>query len=147
MKKYTFILLWFAVLPFGFAQVRDGKVWEQIEAQKVAFFTSQLDLSVAESQAFWPIYNAHQEKLRKLKTMYRTDMRDQDVTDEEAQRMISEFFEMQEKELDLTRTLYSDLKDILPPRKIVKLHQAENLFKQRILEKIKERRNTRTPAK
>ena len=30
---------------------------EQIEQQRIAFITTELDLSVEEAQTFWPLYN------------------------------------------------------------------------------------------
>src|SRR5690606_25925624 len=35
---------------------------EQIKALKVAFFTTELDLSSQESEKFWPLYNAYDNK-------------------------------------------------------------------------------------
>jgi len=35
---------------------------EKIKAEKVAFLTTQLDLTVAEAQKFWPLYNEYEKK-------------------------------------------------------------------------------------
>ena len=49
------------------AQTKDnkGNQWRQkVRAEKVAFLTAEVDLSVDEAQAFWPAYNAYQKELR-----------------------------------------------------------------------------------
>ena len=40
---------------------------EQIKTMKIAFLTSELDLSVSEAEKFWPVYNAFEEKEFELK--------------------------------------------------------------------------------
>ena len=52
----------------GMAQPKMGdraeieKKKEKIEAIKVAYISEELELTVAESQAFWPVYNELQSK-------------------------------------------------------------------------------------
>ena len=42
-----------------------GKNWfEKIRAEQAAFITQELDLSEAEAQAFWPVYNDVQKQRR-----------------------------------------------------------------------------------
>lgn len=51
--------------------------FEQIMSQKIAFFTKELDLSTAEAEKFWPVYNeyskaqcaAHAESMKALKAL------------------------------------------------------------------------------
>ena len=45
---------------------------EKIEAIKVAYLTEELELTVAESQAFWPVYNERQNKEHELRELQRS---------------------------------------------------------------------------
>lgn len=143
MKKYGLIILLLGLSQLGFSQDRDGRVMERIEAQKVAFFTQHLDLTVEESQNFWPIYNKYQELEKELRKQYKPNAQSKDMTDEKASKMIADFFEMEEKQLDLKKSLFKELNGVIPPQKIMKLHFAEKQFKQRLLKQIKENRNIR----
>ena len=39
---------------------------EKIEQQRIAFITTDLDLSVEEAQAFWPLYNDYQSMKKEI---------------------------------------------------------------------------------
>ena len=42
---------------------KDPEKWrEKVRAEQVAMITSELDLSEAEAQAFWPVYNEVQKQ-------------------------------------------------------------------------------------
>lgn len=141
MKKYALILSMLFLVHMAFSQ--DGRIMEQVEAQKVAFFTQTLDLTAKESQSFWPVYNAYQEEERALKKQYRESFKNRNMGDAEAAIAIADYFELQERELSLKKQLYAELKDIIPPSKLVKLNYAEQQFKQKLLERIKKRRESR----
>ncbi len=68
MKKLVIALLALAVSFSAMAQQpgqnRGGKDHERFEAEKVAYITQQLALTVEEAQVFWPIYNKAQEEHR-----------------------------------------------------------------------------------
>ena len=51
---------------FIFSQNLSEKKRDKIEAQKVAFITTELDLTSVESQSFWPIYNEFSEDMLEI---------------------------------------------------------------------------------
>src|SRR6187431_2294722 len=63
----------FLLLSFNFyAQIQSDKdkfkeKREQIKAMKVAFLTTELDLSSSEAEKFWPLYNTYDDKLFELR--------------------------------------------------------------------------------
>ena len=59
IKILTTLLLLFSLM--GFTQDDPSKK-EKIKALKTAFITTELDLTSAEAEKFWPIYNAFEEK-------------------------------------------------------------------------------------
>jgi hypothetical protein len=140
MKKYGMLIVVLALVQSVFGQERGERIMEQVEAQKVAYFTQVLDLTPEESQFFWPFYNRYQDKMRELKKQNTGNLRNRDLTDAEAETVIADFFTMKEKELAYQKQLYTDLKGVLPPTKLVKLQFAEQQFKQKLLERIKKRR-------
>jgi len=40
---------------------------DRVKAYKIAYITDQLSLTEKEAQKFWPIYNAHEELMRKFR--------------------------------------------------------------------------------
>ena len=66
MKKLIFIsfITFFSFVVLS-AQEKHGpgpEIFEKIKAEKISFFTSKLDLTPAEAQAFWPVYNEYEKK-------------------------------------------------------------------------------------
>lgn len=115
---------------------------EKIKAQRVAFLTSELSLTPEESEKFWPVYNLHTEKMRALKPRHYTKGKNKppQLTDEEANKAIEEMLEASATKLAYDQKLINDLRDILPPQKILALHRAENKFKRRLLGELGKRK-------
>ena len=65
------------------------------------------------------------------------------LTDEEANVLIDKMLEMKTKELMYNKELVSNLKGFLPPKKIIKLQQAEHSFKEKLLKRLKEKKGKR----
>ena len=59
------LLLWSGVGVWAQDKLTDEKR-KEFDAQKVAFFTQELDLSPAEAAVFWPLYNEMQKKNREI---------------------------------------------------------------------------------
>ena len=55
---------------------------EKIEAQRIAYITSKLDLNADESVKFWPVYNEYTKKRMELRKS-RRDLRDQEEMNEQ----------------------------------------------------------------
>ena len=67
MKKLFFTIA-LLIATLSFAQHGD-----KIKAYKAAFITEALDLTAAEAQQFWPIYNEHEDKLMDLRKKERKE--------------------------------------------------------------------------
>ena len=66
MKKAGLIILMVGLSLSLFAQ--SGKLSDEkrkeFEAQKIAFFTQEMELTPEEAVVFWPLYNEMQQKMR-----------------------------------------------------------------------------------
>ncbi|GAB5399860.1 MAG: hypothetical protein Aureis2KO_14450 [Aureisphaera sp.] len=141
MKKILFAIALFC----SFGLMAQGG--ERIKALKTAHITSSLDLTPEEAQQFWPIYNAHEDKMESIRKEERKAFRDlrangiENLTDEQANKIIENGLRKKTLELQYTKELIEKLRNVLPPTKIVRLHRAEEQFKRMLLEKMKERKN------
>ena len=117
---------------------------ERIKAQKVAFITNQLDLSAKESQEFWPIYNAFEEKVNNIRKNdlreVRQAMRSGNLSSTEAQVLLDKFMAVEDKLHEAKKKLVNDLGNIIPPQKIIQLKSSEEAFNKKLLELLKNRR-------
>jgi hypothetical protein len=146
MKKILIIaVLLFALCIKANAQ-QGGK--ERMKAFKTAYITEELDLTVKEAEKFWPVYNKYDKKLFSLKVEKARKERHrikelggpENVSDEEATKIVFSMLDT-EKEASVTREkMYKDLSKILPPTKLLTLYQAEMNFNKRLLSEYRKRK-------
>jgi len=144
--KTTLLYITICLISIGsFAQPNR----ERIKALKVAHITTTLDLTVKEAQQFWPVYNAYdaniskirQEDMRKIHREIR--QRATSLSDKEANELLERFLEAENK-IHFERTqLVEKLRNIMSSQKIILLKVAEEDFNRRILEEMKKRRQQR----
>lgn len=136
--KYWFIAICLVTGSISYAQPETGdNVKMRIESQRIAFITQRLSLTPQEAEKFWPVYNAHRDALKALRDDFeRPDL--PNLSDEEATRLIDKHLQLEQQRLDLKKNLLSQLRNVLPPRKIVMLHAAENAFNRELLRKAQE---------
>lgn len=119
---------------------------EKMEATRMAYLSSHLDLTTEEATKFWPLYNEYSKKrldLRKDQLEERREKRRKDLSEEESKELLDNQFETQEKELQLKKHYYEKFEAILPAQKLARLEPAEMEFNREVIRKLKERRERR----
>ncbi len=106
-----------------------------------AYITDYLQLSTEEAQMFWPIYNEYKASEKTIRQEYRVKGDIRMMTDQEAEQVVLQGFEREEKLLDLRKEYYQRLQQAVPIRKIALLPEAERKFKEKILKEIQQRRS------
>ncbi len=148
MKKLVLVLLIVSTAVFAQGPKKGGQGpnHEKIKALKTAHITSQLDLTSAEAEKFWPIYNDFDSKLMELRKNMRSENMGKlhkgnidNLTDEEANMMIDKMLQMKTTELEYRKKLTQDLRGVIPPTKIIKLQRAEESFKRMLLDRLKQK--------
>lgn len=122
-----------------FAQRQDKA---KIKALKIAHITEQLDLTKTEAQKFWPIYNANEEaenKLRVQSSIRRKSKKPENLTEGEAKSLLMDMQNIEKQRMELKSKLLSDLLEVIPAKKIIKLLQSERSFRQKMFEEYKKR--------
>ncbi|WP_338648112.1 sensor of ECF-type sigma factor [Flavobacterium sp. KS-LB2] len=144
IKKLLPILLLFVSFNF-YAQGESMKEKkEQIKALKVAFFTTELDLTTNEAERFWPIYNTFDDKQfelrhQKMKTYMRrmNDGSMDKITEKEANTFLAQIEDTEEELFLLRKKFMQNVRTILPAVKIVKLKKAEEDFNRKLLQQYR----------
>ncbi|MFC0780088.1 sensor of ECF-type sigma factor [Flavobacterium sp. HJSW_4] len=121
---------------------------EKIKAFKVSFLTTELELTSTEAEKFWPIYNAYDDKQYELKYLkmktYLKQLKDdslKNLSDKEAATLLSQI-ESTDKEIYQLREKYmSNLKKVLPAKKILLLKKSEDDFNRKLLQQYRDKGN------
>jgi hypothetical protein len=106
---------------------------DKVKADKKLVVAANMDLSDAESKAFWPIYDAYQKDLMKLngrlvKTIasYADAYNSGAMTDQQAQPLIDETLAIEASEAAMRKSYAAKLGKVLPAKKVARYLQIEN---------------------
>ncbi len=118
---------------------------EQIKALKVAFLTTELDLTTNESEKFWPVYNTYEDKQFELRhqrmSAFFKKIKDGSVnqmTEKEANSFLNQMESNDEELFFLRKKLMATLRGILPASKIIRLKKAEEDFNRKLLHQYRD---------
>jgi hypothetical protein len=144
MKRLLFFYLFAVSLNIAAqpgSKIKDGSARERIKAQRTAFITDRLSLSPEESQKFWPVYNQFTEELEGLKKTQNKSRRNginklAFISDQEAEKILEEEIQIQQKIVDLQQKYQQELKKVISVKKILMLYQVERDFKMELLRKL-----------
>lgn len=124
---------------------RMEKFKEKIRLEKVAFISSELELTYDEAQNFWPIYNQYDKDLMAIR-----DKRPKDTTlnngfpmrpdflkmsEEEAQTILKNHFQTERDVISLQEKYSKELLKAISTQKITKLFFLEKEFMANIIGK------------
>jgi hypothetical protein len=149
--KGTLLAGLFIFLSINLAVCQNNRM-DRINSEKIAFFTTRLDLKPEEARVFWPVYNDYssrkdnivQEKTTTIRFVYQNFKNMSDKELEEAGDKIVEFT-MQEAQL--TIDYHKKFKEILPPSKVVRIYNTEIQFKRHLLNQLQRRQLDRAAKK
>ncbi|QIA07773.1 hypothetical protein [Draconibacterium halophilum] len=144
----------FAILTLGlliFSQTQataqrgnDDDRWERYRNEKVAFFTTNLDLTPEEAQKFWPVYNQKEKEMFEFQQK-RHDLEDkvrnadENLSNKELIKLTREHVGISQTEANVQEKYNEEFLKILPPLKVIKLYKAEYEFRIHMFRKYRQR--------
>jgi hypothetical protein len=115
---------------------------KEIEAMKVAYLTSQMDLSPEEAQVFWPVYNQFRGEMDELRGEGRKKhqlfkINQADYSDQELIEHMEFKFDHEREAIGIEEKYFTEFVEILSPQKILTMMEAEEGFKRELLMKMR----------
>lgn len=137
-------LLFSTTLMFG--QRKPDK--EKIKSLKVAYITERLNLKSGEAQAFWPIYNAHEEQMESFRDQERSQiygkLKDMEsLSDKEIETLLRELITLKNKKHAANQQFLKDIQKVISAKKTFLLLKTENGFKRRLLQQYRQKQGGR----
>jgi len=128
MKKYLLIVLvMIGSISIAKSQNETNPRSEKIQALKIAFITQKLQLTSAEAEKFWPVYNQYENEINSL----RPNNKNGDVLENE------------EKLLNIRKKYKPSFEKIIGPQKLNQLFNAERDFRGVLIKQLKNRNQQR----
>lgn len=141
MKKLLIALFFIS----SFINAQESK-HEKIKALKVAAITDALQLTPSEAEKFWPIYNEFDQKMDVHRRLERKEMgvlKDDTFTmlsDDQANALLDKLMAINTAELNDSNELVQQLRNVIPPKKVLLLKKAEDDFKRQLLKQMREKK-------
>ena len=119
------------------AQPKNHQNWQdKMMSEKIAFITSELDLSPGEAQVFWPVYNqiakeqqASQKAVKEAYIELMKALENENASDKEIDRLLDKYLEVKEAKKGNSKAEADMYRRVLPSKKVVKLYVAEEKFR------------------
>lgn len=113
---------------------------DELNAQKIAYITAQVDLTPAEAEAFWPVYNAYSKALREIRLNRVEGIRQLRTSNSSPAATLDSRLKAISDECALEAEYDPKFRALLGDDKTLKLYRAESEFRQEMLNRIQERR-------
>lgn len=141
LKLFTLSVVVFAGL-YAFADRFDHDDFEAFKAKKIAFITDAINLTPAEAEKFWPVYNEFEKKkfsnMQEHRDLERSLKEKIDnLSDEKYVELSKKMVSFEKTEGELASEYNDKFLKILPPKKVVQLYIAEMEFKGFLLREYK----------
>jgi hypothetical protein len=129
-----------------FTQIRVAG--EQVQVERIAYFTEKIGLTADEAQLFWPIYNEMDKKRTALfeerAAIMQKFMKDADkLNDKQINEQLNRLVSIQQQEMALPAEYDAKFRKALSARKVMILYVAEIEFRNYLLQKMRDRRPER----
>jgi hypothetical protein len=123
--------------------IAQNPAMEKLNAYKIAFFTRRLNLTPQEAEKFWPVYNEYQNKRIQIQTdrarMNReVNQNELNMSEKEMIETADKLISLEVQEAALAQEYHKRFKEILTPQKVIRLYQAENQYRQQLLNELRE---------
>lgn len=116
---------------------------DRVQKAKEQFISERLDLTEKESNAFWSIYHSYKKDIQGLRKDFRPNSSANLESEQAAISFLENRVSMERKKVDLREAFIYDLLDHIPATKLVKLKQAEEDFKKKLLQRRNRKRGNR----
>lgn len=158
MRKITTILLVLAALFLSLSAAgqnnRGPKDWQdRMKAEKIAFLTDAMDLTSAEAERFWPVYNRAEAEKREAFERSLRAIRDLDEgikagkDDKEIGVLLEKFLNSQNANAAIDAKYLSEYRKILSNKKITQLFLGEENFRRQQIHRLNRNDNNRNDKK
>lgn len=148
MKGLATIAFIFVIVSGSFTQVNaqrnKGFDYDKFKAEKIAFITEAIDLTPAEAQHFWPVYNEYEKKKWEL-IQSRHDLERklreglEEMSEAEYKKLSVKLAAFPIEDGQLNTEYNNKFLEILSAKKVVQLYIAEIDFRGKMLRNYRDR--------
>ena len=139
---------------FSYIEKQENTRFQQIQSARIAFFTTEMELTPAEAEDFWPLYNklwkekeaAHNAAQKALKEISRHIKGEKKLASEaELKTLMVEYVESNAAVGAIDMKYQAEFLTIISVEKLAKFYKSEEDFRMRMIHQL--RRDPEKPEK
>ena len=124
MKK-TLIIFVILIFPVIWLSAQNPNL-EKLNSYKIGFFTKKLNLTSAEAEKFWPVYNEYQKQKNQIQqeriSLIRNfNQNESNLSDSQMTEIGDKLVSSIVQESSLAVSFHKKLKEVLPPEKVIQV--------------------------
>jgi hypothetical protein len=101
-----------------------------VQTERKAVVAKNMQLTEAESEGFWPVYNEYEQAMRKVNTkrvevLRRLAAEYQTLTDEQAEGLLKESFDFQQERVKVRRSFTKKFGKVLTGKRVARFYQID----------------------
>lgn len=149
----TFLALAFTWSASGQERAKKNDWQDRIKAEKIAYLTDKMDLSSAEAEKFWPVYNRAEAETRACWKLVMEAYKaleasiDSSKDDKEISALLDKYLDAREKGDGIERKYTTEYRKILSNDKIARLYIAEEDFRRQQIHRLNRNDNSKNDKK
>ncbi len=150
ISKFRILILLISFLFLGFSTFSQNEVDSskqgKIELLKIAYITKELNLTPAQSEKFWPIYNEMNSKIienqkSKRKIVKELKLNSSTLKPEDIKKKLETVFDCDAIESAIKKEYFNKLSLVIGYQKVVQLLNVEQQFKRELLKRLNQQNN------
>ncbi|MFA6759350.1 MAG: hypothetical protein WCR61_08555 [Bacteroidales bacterium] len=127
-------------------QQHKSQRYQKIQSAKIAFFSTELELTPDEAENFWPLYNeywrarerANRRSFQALRSINRIVCdNEQKATDQELKSLMETYISNTTAEGEIHKEYYKKFLKIFPIEKVAKMYATEENFRIKMIHQLR----------
>jgi hypothetical protein len=140
-KRYSITLILFLALSWGAWAQRPPVDREKLEAARIAFITTRIDLKPEQAEKFWPIFNEYSDSRENTMRQISQLGKDLDtIGEEEAKARIQKRLQLQGELLQEEQKFVTAASKVLSSKQILMLNNVARDFNRHLYQRSREER-------
>lgn len=151
MKRIAAFILTFALAAIAGAGLsanhscQKGEWKKKMQSEKIAFLTSEMNITPEEAQVFWPVYNEVEAEMDKaMHEVFKAfkaldDALDTGKSEKEIESLLDKYLEAQKKQKDTDAGRAEKYLKVLPADKVARLFIGEEKFRRHHIRRLHEK--------
>ena len=136
----TLVIL-LAISSVSFGQTEEQKA--KFKQEQIAFFTNELQLTDAESEKFWPLYDDFNNRKMKIAEEEKSILsyfhnNSDNMSESEISESLSKILDIIKRRNKLEIDYHNKFKEILPEKKVLQLYVVDRQFRRHIIGRLRQ---------